>query len=327
MLRPSLASRLSTEYVGSIDSDNARRHSQHDAGLSAGEEISALVSLLLGVRIRDGGPVRVYPAGGDPAGFPWYGHHAPPTLMESPTRSRIFPVPSNAYVGLGDCDPLLSTFGGLPPAISTVLVKAAHHYAEGLWIAEAHPEQAWLNFVTAIEAAAVHHQDETIDPVDAFRTAYPRAAKKIEGAGVEGLLTSVAKDFRRLLSAGRRVQLFMEKFNPGPPEVRPESISARVDWENELIDHVKKIYGLRSSLLHSGAPFPAPLLSGIGSDLDDSGSLPERPEGAWGSGESEWDADELPMHIHVFAHAVRGALLNWWTVEANGTPSTLEELT
>ena len=316
-LRPSLAARIATEYADSIDSENARRNSQISTGLSTGEEIAALISLLLGVRIRDGGPVRVYPAGRDAAGFPWYGHHAPPILVESPVRARIFPSPSDEEVDLGDCDPMLSSFGALSPAASTVLVKAARHYSEGLWIVEADPEQAWLQFVTAVEVVAVHHQTETIDPVDVFRAAYPGATRKIEASGGEDLLKGVAKEFKRLLSAGRRVQTFMENFRPTPPNKRPADAAVRIEWDSELIDHVKKIYALRSALLHSGTPFPAPLLAGIGSDLDEHGCLPEKPEGIWSTGESEWDASELPMHIHVFAYVVRGALLNWWRAQEN----------
>ncbi|MFJ5264231.1 hypothetical protein ACIQAC_27595 [Streptomyces sp. NPDC088387] len=208
---------------------------------------------------------------------------------------------------------MLSSFGALSPVISTVLVKAAHHYANGLWIAEADPEQAWLQLVTALEVVAVHHQTETIDATDVFRTAYPGAAKKIEAAGGADLLKGVAKYFKKLLSAGRRVQTFVEKFQPVPPVERPISFSDRVNWEDELVDHVKKIYALRSALLHSGAPFPAPLLTGVGgSELEDGDYYPERPSGVWGSGQSEWYASELPMHLHVFAYAVRGALINWW---------------
>ncbi|QCB23072.1 hypothetical protein [Streptomyces sp. SS52] len=315
-LRPSLAAKIMTEFTEPFDSDNARRHAQHGTGLTTGDEISALIALLLDVRIRNGGPVRIFPPGGDAAGFPWYGHHAPPVLVESPVHARIFPPKGDGEIDLGDCDPMLSSFGELSPVAATVLVKAARHYSEGLWLGEADPEQAWLQFVTALEVVAVHHQTETIEPVDVFRAAYPGAAKKIVAVGGEDLLESVAKDFKRLLSAGRRVQTFMETFYPDPPERRPVDTAARVDWDLELLDHVKKVYGLRSSLLHSGTPFPAPLLVGIGSDFDDDGCVPERPDGIWSDGNSEWDAADLPMHIHVFAHAVRGALLNWWKSEA-----------
>src|SRR5690349_5537680 len=108
---------------------------------------------------------------------------------------------------------------------------------------------------------------------------------------------------------------------PSPPLKRPTDLSDRINWEDELIDHVKKVYALRSSLLHSGTPFPAPLLAGIGgSELEADDYFPERPIGVWGSGQSEWDASELPMHLHVFAYVVRGALLNWWkeSIHPNG---------
>lgn len=320
-LRPSLAAKMTTEYSEPMESEGARLHALHDTGLSSGEEVSALISLLLDVRIRDGGPVRIFPAGSDNSGFPWYGHHAPPSAVESPVRARILPPPSDEEVNLAECDPMLSNFGTLSPTVSTVLVKAAHHYANGLWIAEADPEQAWLQFVTALEVVAVHHQTETIDATDVFSAAYPGATKKIVAAGGMDLLKGVAKEFKRLLSAGRRVQTFVETFRPSPPSKRPTDPSDRVNWEDELIDHVKKVYALRSSLLHSGTPFPAPLLAGIGeSELEAGDYFPERPTGVWGSGQSEWDASELPMHLHVFAYVVRGSLLNWWkeSISPNG---------
>ncbi|MGW7295399.1 hypothetical protein ACWGIB_23785 [Streptomyces xiamenensis] len=312
-LRPSLAVKMKTEYCEPIEPEWAALHSQQDTGLSSGEEISSLISLLLDVRMRSGGPVRIFPAGGDPSGFPWYGHHAPPSTIGPLIHARVLPSPSNEEVSLLGCDPMLSSFGILSPIASTVLVKAAHHYANGLWIAEEDPEQAWLQLVTALEVVAVHHQTETIDATDIFRIAYPGATKKIIAAGGVDLLNGVAKDFKRLLSAGRRVQTFVETFRPSPPSKRPTAASDRVDWADDLIDNVRTVYSLRSRLLHSGAPFPAPLVAGIGGlEVEEGDYYPERPAGTWGSGQSEWDDSELPMHLHVFAHVVRVAILNWW---------------
>lgn len=101
---------------------------------------------------------------------------------------------------------------------------------------------------------------------------------------------------------------FIMRFAPGPPALRPEF--SRVDW-NQLRKAVKTVYAHRSAALHEGRPMPAPLCQPPHVLQD--GIPSERPPGLGSAaGASTWKPEDLPMHLHVFAHVVRGALLAWW---------------
>jgi hypothetical protein len=110
---------------------------------------------------------------------------------------------------------------------------------------------------------------------------------------------------------------FIVRFAPGPPDLRPEF--SRVDW-TELRKAVKTVYGHRSAALHEGTPMPAPLCQPP--HLLQDGLTSERPPGLGSAaGASTWKPKDLPMHLHIFAHIVRGALLAWWhEVSDAGTP-------
>jgi hypothetical protein len=65
-----------------------RRNSRWWLGMSVDDEVAALLSLALGVRLRSGGLVRRFVHGGDPAGVPELHNHHTPTLLH-PTYQRV----------------------------------------------------------------------------------------------------------------------------------------------------------------------------------------------------------------------------------------------
>ena len=71
-----------------------------------------------------------------------------------------------------------------------------------------------------------------------------------------------------------------------------------------------QIYGYRSLALHAGVPFPAPMCF---PPLSVGQTPPERPLGlATASLGGVWKYEDMPMHLHVFAYIVHGALTKWW---------------
>jgi hypothetical protein len=71
------------------------------------------------------------------------------------------------------------------------------------------------------------------------------------------------------------------------------------------------IYGYRSTALHQGRPFPAPMCEPP--RAFDSGVAIERPLGLSSAAyNASWVKDEYPMLLATFEYLVHGALLNWW---------------
>jgi hypothetical protein len=75
--------------------------------------------------------------------------------------------------------------------------------------------------------------------------------------------------------------------------------------------HAGVIYGHRSKALHTGKPFPMPMLEPPRRAGDQ--PLPEVPLGMSSGGLGGiWMAAETPMLLATFEHIARGALLKWW---------------
>jgi hypothetical protein len=75
--------------------------------------------------------------------------------------------------------------------------------------------------------------------------------------------------------------------------------------------HLQLVYKYRSKSLHSGLPFPQPICSAPYTEPN--GYAMEVPFGiSAGAVGAVWMANDLPIHLHVFAYITRGALLGWW---------------
>lgn len=76
-------------------------------------------------------------------------------------------------------------------------------------------------------------------------------------------------------------------------------------------EHSKLIYGHRSAALHTGKPFPMPMLGEP--QVEESGAVQEKPGGSGAAGLGGiWRSDETPMLLSTFEYIARGALLRWW---------------
>jgi hypothetical protein len=118
-----------------------------------------------------------------------------------------------------------------------------------------------------------------------------------------------------ILGATTKFIRFLVRFAPDPPPERPLEYQ-QVDWSSRarLRKLLGVIYDYRSKDLHAGTPMPQPMCE---PPHQDKGSPPsEIPLGLWTSIGPEpafWARKDTPMLLHVFAGAVRRALLAWWT--------------
>lgn len=276
-------------------------------GMTLEEEIAAILSLALGVRVRSGGITRMFEPG-DPRGRPVaYGHRVP--QWHSP-RSPILPHLHRVTVSLDAAGPLIERLPRMTAADAIALVRAARSYQSALWVAEEDPDSAWIRLTSAVEVAAATCGDVAFPPEVALAEWLPKLAEMLEGRGGPALARDVASHLSRLIGSTQKFLRFMAEFDPGPPANRPTEAWARVDWDN-LRPSLSRIYGYRSQSLHGGSPFPGPLcVPPIRTD----GPTPfERPPGLASFSEStQWVSKDLPMYLWVFERTVRGALLKWW---------------
>jgi len=280
-------------------------------GEAVDQEVAALLSLGMGIRMRSGSITRRFTAGGDPAGSPEWHNHLVPVLPAVPDHLVQIHFIREIETPFDLAWQLLQEVPRVSATEAFVLVRAAIQYAEALWVVDSDPQLAWLRLVTALEGVAVHVQAEANLLPDLIRKHFPHTAAAVQEASADGEIPpKVLGEFDHLLGASARFTEFTARFAPGAFEPRPP-VEFRVDFDN-LEPRLKKIYDLRSKLLHEGRPFPPMLVMGIPEKFDN-GAWAEHPgDSVHLTGSAGWSAQDLPMHLWTFARITQCAILNWW---------------
>jgi hypothetical protein len=194
---------------------------------------------------------------------------------------------------------------------ATALIKSARSYQQALWLADSTPEIAWLLLVSAIEIAAGYWDADRMDPVEKLERSKPDLVAILRDNPDTELLAKVAGELHPLIGSTGKFISFCTTYKPDPPAARP--LVERFDFANRSYkDAMARIYDHRSKALHDGITFPAPMCEAP--QYYTLGEPPcERPGGlSAASHGASWIEKDFPMHLHLFAHIVRGALLNWW---------------
>lgn len=275
------------------------------------DEIASLISLRLGIRMKAGEMTRSFDCySDDPLGSPCSTRERAPQINIK-ARGAILPsaVKTVNIEQINDIH-LLSK---LTEYEYIALVRSARMYQEALWVAESEPELAWLMLISAVETAANHWSSEKESPVERLRTAKPELAKILLESGGETLLQSVAIEIASTLGSTNKFIKFCLEFFPEEPEKRPNN-GYKVKWSKTgFRDILNKLYGYRSSALHGGIPFPAPLCTPpeyISHNMcftEKGGSgLATHTLGA------SWESKDLPITMNTFHYFVNGVLNKWW---------------
>lgn len=280
------------------------------------EEIAALLSLSLGIRLKAGEANRHF-LPNEP-----YGRYRSYTLKPAPTldldhKNPIIPMPKSVH--LTEAAPFLKTIPNLKPEIYIELVRAARVYQDALWISESDPHLAWLLFVSSLEIASNADFTSTGSALDNFKEYKPDLALAIIETGGNDLLRQIAEDFKGIFGSTKKFIDFCEKFMPDAPNTRPLQAEGRISWIwPDIKPILTKIYSLRSKALHAGIPFPAPMCR-----QPDKCYRDEFPAEiaitalAESTQNGNWLPKDAPIALHTFQHFARGALLNWWTSISN----------
>ncbi len=304
VLRGGVHANLIPEVVVAGRLAKADSSAYHSGTIS--DEIAALISLELGVRLRLAGTLRLSGIhdGGDPT---------PPIHFEVPRLTRpgapnreLLPRATTRAARLNALSRLPS-FPGIDEGAQVELVRAARSYAAALWWANEDPNLAWLQLVTAVETAAKCRQKLSTSSLELLQELMPELWEALKPAD-DDVRRQVAEILAPQVKATRTFIDFLDECAPPAPDLRPEA--PRLDWDR-MRHHARLIYEYRSQALHRGKPFPMPMLEQP--RVEDSGASQEVPWGLNTGGLGGiWDAKETPMLLSTFEYLARGALLRWW---------------
>lgn len=285
------------------------------------DEIAALISLCLRVRVAFARTTRSFLPRQDPSGLPILEDYQPVPRFRLDSGRAVIPRALNAE-RFRDLDPL-HTLCRLSSADAVALVRAARLYQQALAVAEIDPNLCWLFLVSSIEAAAVHWKGSINDPVGQLRRSKPALTELLKERGGEELVAEVSAHLADQLAATRKFISFALTFMPGEPEVRPSLETTRHPWtRTALKKSLSDIYGYRSRALHGGTPFPAPMSESHPIHL------PNPPAEVYtgtavGYQNATWLRKALPMQLHLFEHIVQGALMKWWDNMQSNTSASI----
>jgi len=271
------------------------------------QEIAALLSLSLGLRLKPGGVSRhFWPGDPDPKGTPTARPVPQPVLLTS-YRGAVLPrVRDRKQL---DHDNLVSRLWLVQPEDAAALVRAARLYQDAVWIAESQPELSWLMLVSAVETAAGDWCRAKQSPRDAVLEYMPELEKSLAPCG-DDVVQEACKLLAPLIGSKKKFLVFMDvdKFCPPEPAQRPKKLIWQHSWARADMEvSMKTIYNYRSKALHAGTPFPSRMCE-----------PPTKPDGTEFVEVPPFDLngnesiEETPMLLHTFEYIVQGALCKWW---------------
>jgi hypothetical protein len=303
--------------------DWSRTDSDRYHGGTPPDEVAALASLAMGVRLKAGDSTREFRPGSDPKGTPraWATRPAPPLSLGRLVHRWVLPQAAEGEHSLELLQPL-GIVPELSPMAALTLVRSARLYQDALWLAESQPLLAWLLLVSALETAAVYWRSNPEDALARFRTENSElyeALFKLDPA----IPSRVADAFKNSFGVTKKFIDFVISFRPPEPKNRPGWTTVAMDWSNASLTKIlRTVYGYRSKALHEGRPFPAPMCEPalVGSGW---AAPAEKPSGSSSMSGGTWLEKDLPILLHTFELITRETLLNWWRARAPQEEQTI----
>lgn len=308
-LKPSIVLRMENHMPDKPVGDSPTQTDSsryHGGGIT--DEIAAIVSLCLGIRLECGPCTRWFEPGQDVRGRPvsWQGFDAPTLPQISDTRALPYALGDHS---LDDVAPLL-TFTRLTTKDAVAVVRAARLYQDAVWIADAQPELAWVMLVSSVEVAAGQWRSAQDPPLERLRASRPALDELLKPYG-DDLVQQVAEQIADSMGATKKFVDFLLHFLPEPRERRPDPFCQHPWEEAKFKKTFQIIYSYRSKALHGGTPFPAPMCRPFNYRTD--GVHPEIPFAiATRFQGGVWKQKDTPLLLHTFEYIVRKSLLKWW---------------
>ena len=292
-----------------------QKHDENYHGGFLEDEICALISVCLGIRLQSGGATRQFADVTKRNGRP---------IAYNLTKTPSFPIPthhSSTIISnlIKKCHieedlKLLFSFPNLTPKNANALMKAARLYQNAVWISDNSPELCWLFLVSAIETVASQWKTSKTSLVDLLYEFEPDLVNYIEEHAKENqgeiLIEKIAKKVAPVKKAQKKFISFILEFLPDEPTNRPP-VAFQHDWASSAFEKsLKLIYRYRSEVLHQGKSIPAPMCD---SPHFIEKNYAEVPIGEGMSvGDFVWRKEDIPMMLNTFEYIVRHSILNWW---------------
>lgn len=276
------------------------------------DEIAALASLAMGVRVRAGGESRRFEVGKDQLGRPYSCNEQPKPIVRVRKNKPILPEVIGTH-SMNDLH-LLKSIPSIAGDRYVKLIRASRFYQDALWVAESEPNLAWLMLVSALEIGANDVFQAETTPVERLRDWKPRLGTILEETGGPDHLEQVAKIISSCFGATKKFLDFTLRYMPAEREKRPTAEWLRLTWSSSGLKKVlSKVYEYRSNALHGGIPFPAPMLKPP-FHLDATSGPSEVPLTGLASHArgGTWLPKDCPINLHCFHYIARHALLRWW---------------
>jgi hypothetical protein len=308
-VRPAIVLRYAMHKVWEYP-DFKKTNAELYHGGSPQEELAALASLVMGIRLRAGSPTRRFEPKGDPLGTPTESGRRIIPYFHLPDAYNL-PSAAKGQHPLAALN-VLNSLPRLSLTEARAIVRAARLYQDALWLAESEPELTWLLLVSALETTANEWQKKKGDKIARLQASKPDLYEYLVSLKDSCILSTVADYIADSLGITGKFVAFVLKFLPGPPPLRPPEW-AQFKWEpNQLKEALKTIYRYRSNALHEGRPFPLPM--SVADYLDSSWQAPAEKMIALGTsqGGGTWLQKDIPMNLHLFEYVARNVLLNWW---------------
>lgn len=312
---PAIALRVSVHLPTELPQRQLATADDHYHGGDLIDEVTALASLLLGIRLAAGPVDRRFESQGDPYGRP-IGYTT--KLVPQLTHPTFAPPQIPRLNGARNLSALsqMSKFPEVPELDAIAAVKAARLYQQAMWIADTTPELAWLLLVSAVETAANRWASSRGSDEENLRMYMPQMPALLDRNGCSNVVPLVAKQLAGFIGATKKFTDFVVHFAPPPPEYRPaKHFQFDFDPQN-LARAAKSIYRHRSKALHGGTTFPLPMCQAprvLDPEPTPHGPFQEVPFGlAAHTRTATWAAKDTPMLLHTFEYIARRSLLRWW---------------
>ncbi|CAJ1930472.1 hypothetical protein CKOHBEJN_04364 [Aeromonas hydrophila] len=306
LLKPSIIFRADIHLRNELPQMYRTDTSNYHGGYFS-DEIAALISLCLGIRIKAADESRRFYPDGDPLGCPQAFRFRNEPAMSIGSGQLILPNAVGQH-RLDDIFPIkiLPKLSG-EEAIS--VIRAARLYQDALWLSESEPALSWLMFVSALEVGANMWSNNEDDPVSKLAASKPELYETLKSYNINGLTELVANQIVPTLGVTNKFIKFAMNYLPNPPDSRPEKY-AQINWsKSSMRSALGKIYAYRSAALHGGIPFPRPMSYG---PMIIDGHMAEKPTGLASSSQGGvWLAEETPMLLHMFEYITRKIIINW----------------
>ena len=287
--------------------DNKNYH----GGSSVIDEVSALSSLFLGIRIRASHVTRDFEnLEKRPMGTPrqWgyrpapevdFRYNAPaiPSVIETRNLSLLY---------------RLKDILELRDAEGVALIRAARLYQDALWVGETDQNLAWIMLVSALETIADCWAGESLSDEEVLNKIHGELFKRLNEECSSETVNYISKYLKKLVGSTKKFRSLCLEFMPDQPATRPEEF-LQIDWSPKGWEKILgKVYHYRSKALHEGTPFPLPM-GEPPFRFESDEALSER--GTLGLAASQanasWVSEDLPINLNLFTDVTRKIILKW----------------